>query len=264
MARFLRSNLRYSLIVPIVALCAVWGVSTPVRACSCIVPPPPTTALAQSHAVFSGIVLSFERFGDFQRRATFEVTAVWKGPLAETIELVTAFDEATCGRDFTVGVEYLVFALEANGMLTDNLCSRTNVFVAAEAEQLGAPCAEGPDVALREGEVCGPPAGTPFFRSDANDDGRLELADATTILTFLFLGADPAPPCQKALDTDDSGAVDLSDAVFLLGFLFLGGDLPPDPFVFPGELSSPWFCGFDPTEDDLTCTEYTSCGSFGF
>ena len=88
-----------------------------------------------------------------------------------------------------------------------------------------------------------------FRRGDANADGTLDLSDAVATLGYLFEGRGTAP-CEDALDANDGGALDISDAVTALGYLFLGGAPPPAP-------SSD--CGRDPTEDDLSCTQYAAC-----
>src|SRR2546426_665077 len=64
--------------------------------------------------------------------------------------------------------------------------------------------------------------GTRFIRGNANNDSRVDLSDAITILQYLFAGVPPRAPCQDALDTNDSGRVDLSDAIYLLSYLFQG------------------------------------------
>jgi hypothetical protein len=90
---------------------------------------------------------------------------------------------------------------------------------------------------------------TPFIRGDTNGDSNLDIADAISILSFLF-AAGPAPSCEDAADANDDGAVDIADAIAVLSHLFGGaGDLP-EPF---GE------CGEDPTEDELGCNSYRPC-----
>ncbi len=85
----------------------------------------------------------------------------------------------------------------------------------------------------------------PFVRGEVNGDGKVDLADAISILTYLF-GGGPAPRCADSADANDDGAVDISDAIFLLGYLFGGQDSLPAPF--PN-------AGFDPTADSLKeCT----------
>ncbi|MEM7261529.1 MAG: LamG-like jellyroll fold domain-containing protein [Planctomycetota bacterium] len=99
----------------------------------------------------------------------------------------------------------------------------------------------------------GPPEPT-FHRGDVNDDGALNLTDAISILSFLFLGGTP-PNCQEAADTNDDGAVNLTDAISVLGFLFLGGAPLPDP----GPPLTPCGPDRDGSPANLGCESYTSC-----
>lgn len=89
-----------------------------------------------------------------------------------------------------------------------------------------------------------------FQRGDANVDGAIDISDAIATLGFLFLGNPSALACEKAADADDNGALEISDAVYLLGFEFLGGWPPPPPYPM---------CGFDATEDLLTCESFEGC-----
>ncbi len=89
-----------------------------------------------------------------------------------------------------------------------------------------------------------------FRRGDANDDGSLDLTDATYTLGYLFLGKPKSLGCLDAADSNDDGTLDISDAVRSLGFLFLGDPPPPPPF---GE------CEFDPTPDRLRCAAFAGC-----
>ncbi len=71
--------------------------------------------------------------------------------------------------------------------------------------------------------------GASFRRSDANDDGEIDISDAIAILGFLFMGNPSELDCQKSADTDDSGFLDITDAIHLLRHLFLGGPAPKSP-----------------------------------
>jgi hypothetical protein len=82
-----------------------------------------------------------------------------------------------------------------------------------------------------------------ILRGDANNDGRVNLADSIFIQAWLFQGGS-APMCMDAADVNDDGAVNMADPVYLNSFLFLGGSAPPRPY--PG-------CGQDPTADLLPC-----------
>ena len=87
-----------------------------------------------------------------------------------------------------------------------------------------------------------------FTRGDVSVDQMLNLADAVTILGYLFSGG--LIGCLNSADSNDDSAVDLGDAIHVLNYLFTGGAAPP--FPFPG-------CGIDPTPDSLTCESNTGC-----
>ncbi len=93
-------------------------------------------------------------------------------------------------------------------------------------------------------------ANTFFIRGDVTADGSLHLADPIKVLHHVILG--DRIPCESSADADDSGQLDLTDGIFLLHLLFLDGSLPPSPFPV---------CGLDPTEDLLTCRDYSICQS---
>jgi hypothetical protein len=82
-----------------------------------------------------------------------------------------------------------------------------------------------------------------FRRGDANEDGRLDLADVVKTLFTLFQGG-PPPACAKSADTNDDGRADIADGIFVLFYLFRQGSPPPLPDVR---------CGTDPTPDALDC-----------
>jgi len=90
-----------------------------------------------------------------------------------------------------------------------------------------------------------PVAGGVFRRGDANSDGQFNIADAVSILAYLFQGG--AATCLDALDTNDDGSVNIADGVTELSYLFSSGPAPAAPF--PG-------CGVDPTADSVQCASY--------
>lgn len=97
--------------------------------------------------------------------------------------------------------------------------------------------------------------GTLFTRGDSNGDAALDIADASCITSYLFLGADhpcrsKVQRCFDAADANDDGAIDIADAITVLVYLFAQGPLLPAPSAR---------CGPDPTPDDLTCGFYESC-----
>ena len=89
-----------------------------------------------------------------------------------------------------------------------------------------------------------------FIRADANADGAHDLADAVSVLSYLF--AQGAMDCLDAADVNDTGEIDLADPIYLLNYLFVPDSPSPAP---PFEA-----CGEDPTSDDpLDCAGHKIC-----
>jgi hypothetical protein len=84
-----------------------------------------------------------------------------------------------------------------------------------------------------------------FLRGDANQDARLDIADAIKTLSYLFGGA--PMPCMDAADANDDEQVNIADAIRILSFLFGSGARPPLP--------PPNECGPDPVGDSLGCAD---------
>ncbi len=88
-----------------------------------------------------------------------------------------------------------------------------------------------------------------FRRGDGNVDGRRDVADAISLLMYLFARGQP-PACVDAADGNDDGRLDIGDAMAVLMYLFgKSGALPP-PFEA---------CGEDATPDLLEGCEYRWC-----
>jgi len=91
-----------------------------------------------------------------------------------------------------------------------------------------------------------------FIRGDANEDGSVNVSDATFLLAYLFEDG-PASRCPDTEDVNDDGRLNLIDAIYLLADLFVSG--PPIP--------EPTQCGLDPTWEDedprLADCEYNPC-----
>ncbi len=150
-----------------------------VDACSCGETPSPTEALAQSAKVFSGKVVHVSG-GDGTLRepallsgyvlVEFEVYAVWKGQAYATMFIETAWWSGSCGVEFYVGQEWLVYSYDGETAVP---CSRTRRLSLAQS-----------DIdALGEGQV--PAAGTsePYRQSGFRIERTRSTAagaDATT------------------------------------------------------------------------------------
>jgi len=111
-------------------------------ACSCLPPPEPVAAAQSVDCVFQGKVLSVvdapkpDQYGLQNKIFTFEVVRTFKGQLDTKVNVVTADNEAACGRNFGVeGTEWLIYArLDDHGQLYDNLCSRSRPMQYADAD----------------------------------------------------------------------------------------------------------------------------------
>ena len=120
-------------------------------------------------------------------------------------------------------------------LVNDKRISRIfNIFVVDGFRRL--PALKGAAVKVR---VVEPPFPKVFVRGDFDDDGVVNVADAVSLLSFLFQGG-RSPVCDDAADVSDQGRIDVSSAVTLLNFLFAGGRAPAAPY--PNK-------GLDPSED---------------
>ena len=111
----------------------LWSSSS--DACSCIPPPEPAKALAQSAAVFLAKVIEIDDAGNVNKTVTLEVEKWWKGGEAARVKVVTPSNGAACGFSFQVGERYLVYAHGArknDDLLQVSLCSRTRAAKTAE------------------------------------------------------------------------------------------------------------------------------------
>jgi len=85
-----------------------------------------------------------------------------------------------------------------------------------------------------------------FVRGDGNSDTVVDIADAVSVLEYLF-SAGLAPGCFDASDANDDESVDIADAVQILDLLFSSGG----PLPAPGADG----CGVDPTSGSLDCQQ---------
>jgi hypothetical protein len=69
------------------------------------------------------------------------------------------------------------------------------------------------------GDVCD------YTCGDANDDGSINLLDATFLVNYLYKDG-PEPVFPEAADVDSSGTLNLLDVTYLINFLYKSG---PDP-----------------------------------
>jgi spore coat protein CotH len=93
------------------------------------------------------------------------------------------------------------------------------------------------------------PAQSQFRRGDVDGDAEVTVADAVSLLWFLFLGGN-ALDCADAGDANDDGKLAIADTVQILGYLFLARSPPPAP--------GPVSCGEDPPGSALGC-DFSRC-----
>ena len=104
---------------------------------------------------------------------------------------------------------------------------------------------------LVHGRLEAPVRVSAFLRGDWTGNGVIQMDDAISLLSWLFLGG-VAPTCMDAADADNSGGVQLTDGISILNFLFLGtgpATLGIGCEVYPE----------DEAEDNLFCESYTNC-----
>ncbi|MFN0057878.1 MAG: PQQ-dependent sugar dehydrogenase [Planctomycetota bacterium] len=159
-------------------------------------------------------------------------------PPTFTIDQIASFGEDALGEIYIVDLGGEIFKVVAAGALTD--CNLNGI---ADACDIATGVSQDLDASgvPDECEV------VEFVRGDANADAQFNIADAITVLQFLF---DSVPSsCHSALDANDDELVDIADGVFTLSALFSMGT-PPSP---------PTLCGADPTAGALTCESFSPC-----
>jgi hypothetical protein len=136
-----------------VAICLLAMTGAPGLSCSCFTETSAVKALEKADAVFEGIVISVQLRsrpvpGVANRHTTWNevrvrVRRTWKGVSEKTVDINTASDVVTCGVDFKVGKQYLVYAYATavDGRLETDACTRTTTGAAAarDAEAFGPP-----------------------------------------------------------------------------------------------------------------------------
>lgn len=116
-------------------------------ACSCVQPGAAVEEMDRSDFVFSGKVLDMNdpnanaivKSSADLLEIKFEVSDAWKGVDQSEIFIYTERDSASCGFNFTINVEYLVYGNEIDGKKSVNLCSNTALLAEAsdDLEALG-------------------------------------------------------------------------------------------------------------------------------
>jgi len=153
---------------------------TETYACSCVQPGSPSEELNKSTAVFSGKVIEIvdeNKNPFFQSSADtlkirFTVIETWKGNVESEVIVKTARYSDSCGFEFALNEDYLVYANETNGNFHVSLCSRTASLATASSDlnELGT------------GEI--PPKKT---NSNIDDSNSFNVPIVIALLILLFI-----------------------------------------------------------------------------
>ncbi|OBR68244.1 hypothetical protein A7K91_10550 [Paenibacillus oryzae] len=140
MSRFRIKSL-YMLLIFAVAIGLLATAPERAHACSCAMNADVKTSLENHNAVFEGTVtakkeptaLFFSSSAD-PVTYTFKVNEVWKGKVAPSITVTSAWSSASCGFEFKEGSRYLVYARDNGKTLEVSLCSRTAAYSSASGD----------------------------------------------------------------------------------------------------------------------------------
>jgi secreted PhoX family phosphatase len=74
-----------------------------------------------------------------------------------------------------------------------------------------------------------------FVRGDTTGDDGVSLTDPIRLFLHLFRGNPSTLDCRDAADADDDGKLTLADGIYSLNYLFRSGIAPPSPYPDCGE-----------------------------
>ena len=121
------ASIRVLLAAPFSALAAALALvalqPAAASACSCM-QQTPEEAGQNATAIFEGRVTRIED-PQGEPKVVFQVVRSFKGPSHESLDIRTGNSSAACGYAFEEGKSYLVYANDADGVLSTSLCSRT-------------------------------------------------------------------------------------------------------------------------------------------
>lgn len=143
-----------ALVAVILALWVGLAAVRSVAACTCVAPSPPATAFSVMPAVFVGTVQSVRQGGGGLSwlnellsliglppyyfsgglYVNLTVSRAWKGVSQTQVLVVTGGSGASCGLDFQLNQDYLIYAWPDTYGLTTNLCTRSAAVSAAAAD----------------------------------------------------------------------------------------------------------------------------------
>lgn len=126
-------------IIALIGLLGAWLYQTPPTiACSCMPPEQVDREFHKATAVFEGRATDINQGFVLWRsptntRISFEVANVWKGPANRTITVHSSPSSASCGYEFTIGEDYLVYT-NGEQQLNVSLCGLTKPLANAQGD----------------------------------------------------------------------------------------------------------------------------------
>jgi len=80
--------------------------------------------------------------------------------------------------------------------------------------------------------------GAEFQRGDVDGNGERNVTDAVLVIQVILMNLPSRYNCEDALDANDDGKLNIADALPILFYLFQRGDPLPDPFLSCGRDTS--------------------------
>jgi hypothetical protein len=183
--------------------------------CSCTEPPSPEEAFEDADVVFSGLVTNIVLDDSgYYYEVTFQVIDVWKGEGLEEITVLTETYSDTCGYNFQINHEYLVYAYNYDWGIYTNICTRTNLleYASEDLEFLNS-------------------FDNPIYLGDINFDGEINVLDVVLLVSFILGG--PTDEYEYiAADINGDGLLNVLDAVLLIEMI-LNPQLPNECYIVP-------------------------------
>ncbi|MDF0728527.1 hypothetical protein PY093_17980 [Cytobacillus sp. S13-E01] len=151
-------------------------------ACSCLQPPPVEVELERKTAIFSGKVIKIEDTTTFNQssgdllKVIFEVKSSWKGINQPQAIVYTTRDSASCGFNFNLNEDYVVYAYSEEDKLMTGLCERTKSLDIAQEDLK----------ALGEGKE--PSKDLDFFKESTKEQNNNTYYGTIALIIIAILG----------------------------------------------------------------------------
>ena len=179
---------------------------------------------------------------------TFFVAAELAGASGEAIATASALISAVAAGAHEYRLDFDGFDIYTSGENGPYVVSRLELFDGSVGLVLADQQFDAHVTEFFEWNQFGLSPGVAYIRGDTNADLEHDISDAIAILEDLFTAAETLH-CDDAADGNGDGFVDVGDASFLLNFLFLGAEPPAAPYPTCGFLALLGCEEFTPCEE---------------